>query len=75
MLMLSVQYTHCHLMHHADAIGLLVAPAYISADMPLAQNEESHASLVYAWLLPQSSATPSMVSHTHSASASGVAHV
>ncbi len=42
MLMLSVQYTHCHLMHHADAIGLLVAPAYISADMPLAQNEESH---------------------------------
>jgi hypothetical protein len=28
--------TYCHLMHHADDSGLLVAPAYISTDMPLA---------------------------------------
>ncbi len=31
--------TYCHLMHHADDSGLLVAPAYISADMPLAQKK------------------------------------
>ena len=96
--------TYCHLMHHADASGLLVAPAYISADMPLALKKAIVAAmkkhfyhhwrllkgevqfsgkplhvplptLLYAWLLPQSSATPSMVSHTHSASASGVAQV
>jgi hypothetical protein len=29
--------TYCHLMHRADDSGLLVPPAYISADMPLAQ--------------------------------------
>jgi hypothetical protein len=28
--------TYCHLMHYADDSGLLVTPAYISADMPLA---------------------------------------
>ena len=31
--------TYCHLMHHADDSGLLVPPAYISADMPLAQKK------------------------------------
>jgi hypothetical protein len=31
--------TYCHLMHRADDSGLLVAPAYISADMPLAQKK------------------------------------
>jgi hypothetical protein len=31
--------TYCHLMHRADDSGLLVPPAYISADMPLAQLE------------------------------------
>jgi hypothetical protein len=31
--------TYCHLMHRADGSGLLVPPAYISADMPLAQKK------------------------------------
>ena len=31
--------TYCHLMHRADDSGLLVPPAYISADMPLAQKK------------------------------------
>jgi hypothetical protein len=30
---------YCHLMHHADDSRLLVPPAYISADIPLAQKE------------------------------------
>jgi hypothetical protein len=31
--------TYCHLMHHADDSSLLVTPAYISADMPLASKK------------------------------------
>jgi hypothetical protein len=31
--------TYCHLMLRADDSGLLVPPAYISADMPLAQKK------------------------------------
>jgi hypothetical protein len=31
--------TYCHLMHRADDSGLLLPPAYISADMPLAQKK------------------------------------
>ncbi len=31
--------TYCHLMHRADDSGLLVPPACISADMPLAQKK------------------------------------
>ncbi len=60
--------TYCHFMHHADDNGLLWPPACISADMPLAQKKAPQC----AWPLPLLSAIPSTVSHTHSASASGV---
>ncbi len=62
--------TYCHLMHHADGTGLLVPPAYISADMPLAQKKAIAA--VRLARLPQLSAIPSTASHTQTASANGV---
>jgi hypothetical protein len=55
--------TYCHPIHHADDSRLLVPPAYISADIPLAKRKPSPQC---AWLLPQVSAIPSTASLTHS---------
>jgi hypothetical protein len=55
--------TYCHLMHHADDSGLLVAPAYISADMPLAY-KKAIAAVRLAAAPMQYGAIPSMVSRT-----------
>ncbi len=50
----------------ADDSGVLVPPAYISADMPLGLLKRKP-SPQCAWLLPQLSAIPSTASLTHSA--------
>ncbi len=67
--------TYCRLMHHADDSRLLVAPAYISADMPLAQKKAIAVVRYFGCCPINRSAIPSMVSHTHRARANGVDQV